>query len=389
MQARGRVLLGATSMLVAVCSAAFGQNVRERLEELDRKVEQQRQSIASILGIDIHGLVAVDYVQNFNDPDSRMNQVRVFDQDANTFTLNQANLFFSRAREDAALGFGINLDFGETAEVVGGATRWSNGDSSESDNSFELREAFLTYRLPIGDGIVLKAGKFVTLHGAEVIKSYNALNYTVSNSILFGFAIPFTHTGLMATIPLNDYFALDLGVVNGWDNVVDNNDGKTFHGGLKIAPSELVSLYLSGSYGPEQDDDGDSKRAMATALLTVSPVERLTFIVDGNYGNESDIETLSDDEDADWYGVAGYAIVGLTERISFTLRGEIFDDPDGVRGINATVWEVTPSLSIQISDGLLARLEYRHDEASQPIFESDDRLQSGQDTAAAELIFAF
>src|ERR1051325_3154832 len=189
----------------ALPGAAMAQTLQDRVGALEKKVEEQSKGVAGALGLDFHGLVAVDYMYVLNNPDSHQAQERVFDNDANSFTLNQANLWFGRQRENEDFGFAASLDFGKTAEVVGGATRWSNSSSNtESNNSFELREAYLTYKVPVGDGITLKAGKFVTLHGAEVNKNYNSLNYSGSNSILFGYAIPFTHTGIMASFPIGD-----------------------------------------------------------------------------------------------------------------------------------------------------------------------------------------
>jgi hypothetical protein len=401
--------LGAALVLGGPRNVA-AQTLGERVEALEEKVEQGRASLADALGIDIHGFVAADYLYNFNDPDSHTNQFRVFDNDANSVTLNQANLYFARSKEDESVGFVANLDFGKTAEVVGGVTRWSNNPSnSESLNSFELREAYLTYKTPFslmpdGDPIVLKGGKFVTLHGAEIIKNYNGFNYNVSASVLFGFAIPFTHTGLMASIPIGSMLALDLGVVNGWDNVVDNNDGKTLHAGLKIAPVDTFSLYLSGSYGPEQNDNGNSKRTMLTALATLNATDALTFIVDANYGTENDVPDpfstpvfADGTRDADWYGVAGYAIYSVTDRLQLSLRSEVFDDPDGVRtlfqesgfGPGVTVWEITPTVSYKVTEGLLWRAEYRHDETDRQFFEKESGFQRGQDTIATEFIYAF
>jgi hypothetical protein len=406
---RIRSLLGiAAGALLALPGGAFAQTIQERLSDLEKKVEEQGRGVAGALGVDVHGLVAGDYLYNFNDPDSHTNQVRVFDEDANSFTLNQANLWVGRQKEDESVGFATSLDFGKTAEVVGRATRWSGGSGSgESSDSFELREAYLTYKAPIGDGVTFKAGKFVTLHGAEIIKNYNGFNYTVSNSILFGYSIPFTHTGVMASFPLGEYVGVDLGVVNGWDTVVDNNDGKSIHTGIKITPNDMVSLYLSGTYGPEQSDDGNSKRLMLTTLLTVTPTDQLTFILDHNYATENDVSEpasgMWDDgeRDVDWHGVAAYAIFKLDDQWSFSLRGEYFADPDGVRtladedgpgvgpGPGVGIWEITPSVSYQITEGLTARAEYRHDEGDREIYEKHDHVRNGQDTVAAELIYAF
>jgi len=374
-----------------------------KADALDKRIGRLEERLSLLEGLELHGMVAADYTYNFNRPDSDKNGPVLFNEDANTVGLNLANIRISHSSLLEGLGFLTDLDFGDSAEIVGAVTRWSNNpDNTESQNSFELRQAYLTYRVPVGSGLDLKGGKFVTLHGAEIIKTWDNFNYNISNSILFGFAIPFTHTGVMATYRMNDFLALDLGLVNGWDNVADNNDGKTFHGGISITPHEKLSFYISGSYGPEQEDRGDSKRSMLATLVTFKPVDRLTFIVDHNWGRETDLcprhgacldPALPESaltEPADWHGIAGYAILGLTDKLSFALRGEWFDDVDGVRtGAKQDLWELTPTVSYTISEGLLARFEYRHDESSRRFFERRGNLISGQEVIAGELIYAF
>ena len=379
-----RKLKAAPTSTPAVVAPSEG--VEKRLEKLE--------GLSLLKGIELHGFLAGNYTYNLNRPKSRKNGLLLFNEDDNTFSLNHANIQISKSG-DSGIGFLADVDFGDTAEIVGGVTRWSNSlNNSESRNSIELRRAFLTYKFSIGNGLTLKAGKMVTLHGAEVIKSWNSFNYNISNSILFGWSIPFTHTGLMASYPFNDYVSMDLGLVNGWDNVADNNDGKTVHGGLTLKPHEKLSFYLSGSYGPEQNDRGGSKRAMLTTLVTYKPTDRLTLLLDHNWGNESDLVENSQGEltkSADWHGVAGYAIYSLTDKLSASLRGEWFSDMDATRtGLKQDLWEITPTLTYSIAEGLFARFEYRHDESSKRFFENHrGDLLSGQDVFATELIYAF
>lgn len=402
---RTRTMVGIAAGLLALPPAAPAQTVQQRLDTLERKVEEQGKSISAALGVDIHALVSGIYTYSINNPDSDLIEYRVFDADHGNIALEQASLFFGRQREGENLGFAVNLDFGKVAEVVGGVTCWNSAcDSSEQSNSFELREAYLTYKLPLqlqeGFGVTLKAGKFVTLLGYEIIKTWESFNYNISDSILFGFAIPFTHTGLMANVALTDKFGVDVGVVNGWDAVVDNNDGKTLLAGISIAPVEMFSTYIAGTYGAEQPDNGKSKRGMVTMANTLTLNEMLTLGLDLNWATESDLLPHRDGRSglrsADWYGLAGYVVASPIERLSLILRGEIFDDPDGVRsGFEApgfapgvTVWELTPTIAYQVTDGLLARLEYRHDEADKPFFQKGNKFQNGSDTIAFQLLYA-
>lgn len=395
----GLIVAVAAALVTGATTAKAQQTLQQRVEELEKQVKDQKMSIAGNLGLDIHGMIAGDYLYNFNSPDSHENQFRVFDTDANSFTLNDAFLYIARQKEDEPLGFVMDFDFGKTAEGVGSVTHWSNNpNNSESTNSFELREAYLTYKVPVGDGITLKAGKFVTLLGYEVLKTYNSFNPNISNSMLFGYAIPFTHTGLLANVPLGGMFSLDIGVVNGWDNPVDNNDGKSLLAGIAFNPVEMFSLYVSGTYGPEQNDNGHSKRGVVTAVGTLKATKELTFVFDADYGNETDLVPSGPDlKSADWYGVAGYALYQVNDELSLNLRAEVFDDPDGVRtgfqepgfGPGVTAWEVTPTVAYQIIQGLLWRAEYRHDETDKRFFEKDNHMIRGQDTIATELIYSF
>ncbi|MBI3796875.1 MAG: porin [Deltaproteobacteria bacterium] len=359
-------------------------------------------------GLEIHGLLASNYTWNFNEPKSGKNGLLLMNRKAGHGDLDLANIRLQRV-VDGELGFVVDLDFGKTAEVVGRSTWWCGGISpsvsgkgscSESRNSFEAVQAYLTYKLPIGNGLNVKAGKFVTLHGAEVIKTWDNINYNISNSILFGWAIPFTHTGLLLNYPFADWVSADLGFIVGWDTVADNNDGKSFTGGLTVTPTSTLTLYAAGTVGPEQQDRGDSTRYLYSLLTTYKPTDKWTFILDYNVANETNLlgpfkPSGRGTKTAYWDGLAGYATYHFTDEISATLRTEFFNDADGVRtGASQTVWEITPTLAYQFLPGVTFRAEYRHDETSRKgssanLFEGRTRLFPGQDTVAWEVLYSF
>ncbi len=379
--------------------AAEKKTVSQRIEAIEQEVKASQKSVAEKMGVTMHGLVAVDYLYDINRPDSGPPFLRSFENEKNSFILNLANLHFERQPE-SGLGFVADLDFGRTADVVNNTTYFGGSRSSLGNGTdfFDARQFFLTYTVPVGSGIKLKAGRMVTLHGAEVIKAYNNQNYNITNSILFGFSIPFTHTGIMGTYAFNDTVTLDLGLVNGWDNVADQNDGKSLHGGLNLAIDPRFTIYFSGTYGAEQPNNGRSKRLMLTTLITAKPTDQLTLIVDHNYGNESDLVPRGGLlRTAQWHGAAGYVIYAFTDDLSAALRAEIFDDMDGARtvfqepgfGPGATYWEFTPTITYKITDGLFWRNEYRHDEADKRAFPREDHFVRGQDTLATELIYTF
>jgi hypothetical protein len=446
MQARRLVWLLLAALAVAVRPHAGRadepktnepKTLEQRVQELEQKVDQSNP--LSTLGVSIHGLAAVDYLYDANRPaGSAPPFLRSFEDKSNSFILNLGNLHFERASKDG-LGFVADVDFGETANVVNNSTYFGKGYDKNGNpqlgngtDFFDARQFYLTYTVPVGSGIKLQVGRFVTLHGEEVIKSYNNLNYNITNSILFGFAIPFTHTGLMGSYAFNDQWTLNLGIVNGWDNVADNNDGKSVHGMLTYAPSSAFSVAISGIYGPEQSTHtatnpnnldpvtgqplpfvdshgnplivhaGRSKRFLQTTVITAKPTDQLTLILDYDYGNEGDVVPRDGLlRTAQWQGAAGYIIYAFTDKLSAALRAEIFDDMDGMRtlaagangfgpGNQATYWEFTPTVTYKITDGLFWRNEYRHDESdSKKVFPRENLFVRGQDTLATEIVYTF
>jgi hypothetical protein len=357
-------------------------SLRERMDKLEKEVKD---TLATKLPFDTHALLAVDYIYNFNSPENRTNTYRVFDTDSNSFSVNEASLYLSRKREDESLGFVLNLDYGDVSIASG-------------SSDVEVREAYLTYKLPFVEGVTLKAGRFVTLLGYEILKTWDNFNPNMSRSILFGFAIPFEHVGGLINIPIGEMISIDAGVVNGWDNTNDNNDGKTFLGGVGINPIDMLSMYFAGTYGPEQDNNGHSKRGALTAVFTVKATDALTLVAEADYANETDLVGPNMQDSALWYGAAGYIVYKFTDDLSLAFRSEFFDDSDGVRlnsdqlapGEGSTTWEVTPTVAYQLTNGLLWRAEYRHDESDKKIFNtSSNNFVRGQDTIATELIYAF
>jgi outer membrane protein OmpA-like peptidoglycan-associated protein len=385
------------------------QTIEERITILEEKIKER----AAALPFDVGALVATDYQYNFNTPDTHNVQLHVFDTKGPSFMVNDAALFVGRQRADEDFGFNISFDFGQTSQIVNGV---------DSPTIPSLREAYLTYKLPwkiptTNQPITLKGGKFVTLLGYEVIKTPTNFNPNIANSIQFGFGIPFTHTGLLADLPVLDMVTLDLGVVNGWDDITNNNNGATFLGGLGFTPADIFSMYISGTYGPEQatapnGNNLNTQRGVLSANATLKATDWFTFASDLTWGNENNIPLPAKNFTIGtgyWFGFASYFIFQATKQLQLVLRPEVFNDPEGVRtggqttnlfGGNSapraqagagTVWAITPTIAYQISDNLLARMEYRYDSASRRYFDfgRPGDVRSTQNVLLFEGLFAF
>lgn len=359
-------------------------------------------------GWELHGLLATNYTFNFNEPRFGKNQLLFVNNKHDYLALDIANIRLQRDSNDG-IGFLTDIDFGKTAEVTGRYTRWcKNVRCSESRNSFELHQLYLTYTIPFGGGLTIKAGKWTSEHGAEVIKTWDNINPHISNSLLFTWAIPDTHVRLWFQLPLNNWLSVNAGMIVGWDNLYDNNDGKSFTFGCDLTPTAALSFYAAATIGPEQDNRGDSTRGFFTLLTTYTPTDKWTFMLDYNVAYEDSVlppftASGRGTRNASWDGLAGYAIYQFTPALSGALRAEFFNDPDGIRTeTKQTVWELTATLSYQLYPGLTLRVEFRHDESSAHAFmgkafshrhnpepQTHTRFFSGQDILAWEVLYAF
>jgi hypothetical protein len=385
----------------AAAPAEAPQSVGDRLKSLEETIKATP-LFNFVKDWEFGGHVAVSYNYNFRNPNSHSNNAadnefyRVFDDRANQFTINQAELWVEKPTSDASpIGFGLDFVIGRDAKKI-----HSSGLGSE-DDVFDLTQAYVTYKAPIGRGLDLKAGKFVTLHGAEVIRRTG--NFHVSRSVQFGNAIPFTHTGILATYPFTDWLTVTGGIVNGWDNSDDENKDKSFTGMATVTPLENLTLSIRGAWGPETRFDGDTrtspKRGLIDFIATYKPIPPLTLMVNYDYGRQD--EAFEDGgKSATWHAVSGYASYDVTDRFAVGVRGEYFRDEDGFRlgldpntGKPFNVWEVTLTARYKLFEHLFASIEYRHDQAtnSRKVFDDGDTRfsASSQDTIAVELVYQF
>ncbi len=333
------------------------------------------------------GTFNTSYNYNFNNPNPSANTGRVFDVRHNDFDFNRAELEIENAPVDWAK-FRLDLAFGEDVAAVDGLKGGVIGV-----DEFGIQQAYVALTAPLGNGLTFTLGHFATLIGAEVIES--AYNYNTSRSFLFGFAIPFTHTGVLASYDFNDHFSAALGVVNGWDTITDANKAKTVLWQMAFTPSDTLNFSLQGTLGPDADasvgaigNDGDWL-ALVDFVLNWQPLEELVFQLNFDWANQQDFGRAA----ADWWGIAALVHYDWTEFFGLTVRGEMFDDNAGFRfggGADHNLFEGTVTAHFNMGQGFETRLEYRHDHSDRAFFaKANGTLRKFQDTVSAEVLYKF
>lgn len=356
-------------------------------------------------GIQIHGGTSASYIFNTNTPvppNAQTNNLRTFDREANGFTFDMAQINIEKPiSKDSLVGFRVDLDYGNDAKYIHSA------GLGNANDEFDLQQAYAQIMLPWSapglDTLSFKVGKFVTLMGAEVIESWN--NWNFSRSLLFGYAIPFTETGVRAyykpfsNLPIETYF----GVVNGWDLASDNNRAKTLEAQAVISPTDKLSVAVGGMMGAERADSNKDLRNLIDIVATYKVTDRLTLKANYDYAFEtngaSDFAGYTDDKDSSWSGIALYARYDIYDWWAVAGRCEYFDDADGVRTgylTNASmpisdveIFEYTLTNEFRLWKNMLFRLEYRYDKANGQIYTKDKTTANNQSTLAAEVAYVF
>jgi hypothetical protein len=336
------------------------------------------QGTAPAASTELGGLVDV-YYDFYSTKPTGDAQYRNFDTKHNQFALSMAEVWLAKGpTADSRAGFKARLNFGPAA------SNFINAFEPGGSPYQNIEEVYASYLAPVGKGLQFDVGKFVTPLGAEVIEAKD--NYNYSRSLLFTLAIPIYHAGVKATYSPSDKVTVMGGVVNGWNNVVENNTGKTLMGAITLKPTGALSVIENYMAGPEQTGNNDNWRNVSDTIVSYTATPMVTLLANYDYGHESYGSTS-----AHWQGIAGYAKVQASKSVVFSPRFEYYDDASGwSTGAVQKLKEFTATIELKGSDNLLWRIEYRGDFSDQAVFKNDDgSLKKNQQSIGFGLLYSF
>jgi hypothetical protein len=331
---------------------------------------------ASEPSIELGGLVDAYYDWYSTKPSGNA-PLRNFDTKHNQFSFAMVELWAAKTpTADSRTGFNLKLNFGPaTSEFIHSVDPGGVGILQN------VQQAYVSY---LAGKVQFDVGEFVTHNGSEVIEAKDDWNY--SRGLLFSWAIPYYHAGVRLTYPANDKVTLAGGVVNGWNNVGENNTGKTVWGQIILKPTSAFTFIENYTGGPEQaGNNGDWRHLSDTqAMFTVSPMVSLM----GNYDYGRDKLAGAD---VHWQGVAGYVKFQPTKVVAIIPRAEYYDDADGfTTGVAQKAKEFTLTLELKPADTFIWRIEYRSDFSDVAFFKNDDgAFKKNQHSIGFGLLYNF
>ncbi len=319
------------------------------------------------------------------------NMYHNFDFDSNELAVSLVELNIIKPVDDKnKAGFYIGLAYGPTAEAVAGGTcvttaavtTVSSCTASSTESAYKnFRQAYASMLLL--PGLQLDFGKFVTQHGAEVIESKDNWNYT--SSLLFSWAIPYYHSGARLTYTVNDMLYVQGNIVNGWNNVTENNNGKTYGVQLGITPVKPLPIVINYMTGPE----GSDTRSLLDVVATYNMTDSLSLMANYDDGTQKQA-TGTGTPDAKWSGYAAYAKYAFASSYAAVVRYEQFDDKDGfTTGAVQKLSEGTLTLE-HAAAGCLIRLDLRQDKSDKtPFVKEDGTPTDTQNTVTLGIVHTF
>lgn len=361
--------------------------------------------LAGLLGpTTLSGFVDVYYGYNSNQPANRTTALRNFDINSSQFALNMLELVADKPPDATAsrLGYHIALGFGQAMNLVNGGevaspnvpgTPVLGPPSTITNFDHYLKEGYLEYLAPVGKGLQINVGKFVTPAGAEVIETKDNWNY--SRGLLFSWAIPYFHFGVSGKYAFNSKFALTGYLMNGWNNSVDNNSGKTTGFTAAWTPNSKFSLVENYLVGPEQSNDNSDFRHLTDTVVTYSPNAKLSLMANFDYGHDRVLAPSPGLPTATaavwWSGIAGYIKYALNDKWTLATRGEWFKDHNGFStGTAQDASEFTLTLQRMLASKLMSRLEFRRDMSDHDVFPyRTGLLKDAQNTVTLGMVYAF
>ena len=187
--------------------------------------------------------------------------LRAYDTRSNTFGIQQAALVVDAAPDVEAgrrYGLRVDLQFGQATETVQGECGQRAATRRVSPRLAGVRHLCVSGRR---NGLQADFGKFASMLGYET--NYAKDNQAFSRAYLFNF-LPFYHSGLRLTLPVNDKVSLLYMLTNGIQQTEEFNDFKSNHFAAIVKPIPMVTWTVNYYFGQEQADGGEPEGRTAS-----------------------------------------------------------------------------------------------------------------------------
>jgi hypothetical protein len=233
-----------------------------------------------------------------------------------------------------------------------------------------IYESYVGFHL--NKNLVAEAGIFGSHIGAESAVSMD--NYTLSRSIMAD-NTPYYESGVKLTYSKTEKLKFTMLLLNGWQNIAENNDNKAIGTQLQIVPVKNLLLNSSTFIGKETAAfDSISSRRYFHNFYAHWTLKKFSLLSAFDIGVQ---EIRNSSQVATWYNANLIMHYKLSNQLSVGLRGEYYHDPKSViinPGLPGGFKTFSPSVNIdyKISENMVWRIEGRMYSSKNKAFQTKD-----------------
>jgi len=333
---------------------------------------------------------------------------------ADGFNLDVVSLSLAKPLDESAWasGYAADLWFGPDANTFNTVSTGNNSDLA-------IKQAYVSLRAPVGNGLDFKVGVFDYIIGYESHDSYKDPNYARAYSVSIE---PRSHTGVLMSYQFSSLFSASVGVANSYGPTINARANgpkaesfKSYMGSVALAAPDNwgwvsgSTLYAGAVNGWNGDATGGD-----TVLNLYAGVALNTGITGLRAGASYDYSQNTDDavpgagqDQTHAQAVALYASYQFSETLGLHLRGEYADADDNVWGTQVTgtpggtskLFGLTATLQYDLWKNVISRLEFiwDHQAGDNDMTGFGGRLEDGETsgslrnryTLALNLIYKF
>lgn len=328
--------------------------------------------------VTVEGYIDAYYAYNFNKPAGKDQPYFVSMARDREVNINLAYIDVkyssSRLRARFVPGFGTYINANYAAE---------NGSLKN------IVEGSVGIKLSTKRNIWLDAGVFGSPYTNESAISKDHLAYTRSFAPEY---VPYYLTGAKLTIPLSQKINAYFYLLNGWQQIQDQNDKMAGGTQVEYRPTDFLLLNWDTYIG-------DERSASDTTVGTRYFTDLYMIYSKGKFSATScfyvGAQQQTESKNGYWWQANFIARFNVTDKLSLTGRVEHFSDPQGVQIVPLTgekgfrTSSSSLGLNYKLAENILLRLEGRTFFSDKPVYSRNSALVKDSSTITSNITIWF
>jgi hypothetical protein len=168
--------------------------------------------------------------------------------------------------------------------------------------------------------------------------------------------------------------------------MTENAGAWSFLGGGSWTSDDAASSVTVQLISGDQSDTTSGNTTMYSIVATHDFTENLHYLLQHDYANQE----IAPGNNVNWYGINQYVTYDINDKVAIGVRGEWFNDGDGVRRVNSQEADyLAASIGINYSpvSWFKFRPEIRYDWASKHVY--NNNRDQDQIAIAMDMIVTF